>query len=204
MGLASHGRNANSLFNFRMERSNTMENVKELSPRQVEIREGVKSFTNAQKGFVSLVASVLVGYWLNDSQNPVNVQFLIQELHDAGHPRYTRAVLQLVALYLPVDVTFKKADKAYTVVNRKGVNKKRKQVLCDTIGAYDWDGLNAILNHDALNGGSKKGKGKKEPEKEVTFRDVVLAELEKGTTMEQMIDLLAEICAEVAAENTGS
>lgn len=167
--------------------------------RQNEIAAKLGQWHESGRIPVIELQTTLVDFYGKDSQSCENLQYLINTLHINGHTRYVRAVLKLLPLYLVVEVTFHKADNAYTVKNVKGTPKAKKEKGKAELEAFAWDDLQALLQHPALNVVGKGKKGKKAEEvQEVSFRDAVIAELNKGATLEQLINMMAEIAAELS------
>ena len=191
-----------------------MEKAIVVTARQEVIRNAVKLWSNSGRTLVEVVQSVLVDFYGVDSQSCDNLQFLINELHGLGHKRYVAAVIKLLPLYLFVTVDFDRKANTYSVTNTKGIPKAQKAKGKANLEACAWDAIISLLQHPALNGGKPKAEKAEKAEKaakkssvsvevetdplaQVTFRDVARRELENGITLQQLIDVLAELAGEM-------
>ena len=191
-----------------------MEKAIVVTARQEVIRNAVKLWSNSGRTLVEVVQSVLVDFYGVDSQSCDNLQFLINELHGLGHKRYVSAVIKLLPLYVFVTVDFDRKANTYSVTNTKGIPKAQKAKGKANLEACAWDAIISLLQHPALNGGKPKAEKAEKAEKaakkssvsvevetdplaQVTFRDVARRELENGITLQQLIDVLAELAGEM-------
>jgi hypothetical protein len=173
-----------------------MPNVK-LSDRQEEIRSTVKKWSNSGSLLTVLVGETITDYYGKDSHSCDNLAFLINELHNGNHKQYLNALKRILPLYVMVDLSFSKAGDNWNVCNTKGTPKSKKEKGEAANLAFEWENLKSLLQHPSLLV-ANKGKKKVKKESEVSFKDAVLAELEKGTSLDEMIALLHMICTEAA------
>jgi hypothetical protein len=174
-----------------------MAQATKLTARQQSVKSAVAGLKKAGTTFVAEYAGMLKDYYEKDSHSPDCIEFLLSELVRQEMPRYFTAAKQLLALYIPVEVSVNKKTKAVTVINKKGVTKPQKAKMLEALNDYEWDKMTSILNHNKLKVTTQLVWDSKAKESVEAF---LVRRLEAGAPLKDLLDIM-QSAAKKAAKN---
>ena len=96
-----------------------MKTINAKNPRQVAFQAAFNADTTAARAVVLAFEDVMVGYYTDDSRNPINIQFALNVM--ASRPKLQRAAKSLVGTLgdfkITVNLDDTPADKSYIIYN---------------------------------------------------------------------------------------